>query len=152
MVKFKDFSRPFSVFQKLFKANLIFKDFSRQSCIFKYFSCLCETCFTYFHVMIMLSLSEPLMFSFTYFHVMIMLSLSDPFTLMLTVINCGLAENSSFISQLFCPRRTDLKARSSTPCKVKSINCFFNPLSATYNLQQTTNANFATFSKITNKA
>ena len=45
MVKFKDFSRPFSVFQVLFKANLIFKDFSRQSCIFKYFSNLCEPCF-----------------------------------------------------------------------------------------------------------
>ena len=42
MVKFKDFSRPLSVFQVLFKANLIFKDFSRQSCIFKYFSSLCE--------------------------------------------------------------------------------------------------------------
>ena len=27
MVKFKDFSRPFCVFQVLFKANLIFKDF-----------------------------------------------------------------------------------------------------------------------------
>ena len=25
-----------------FKANLIFKDFSRQSCIFKYFSSMCE--------------------------------------------------------------------------------------------------------------
>ena len=37
MVKFKDFSRPLSVFQKLFKANLIFKDFSRQSYIFKHF-------------------------------------------------------------------------------------------------------------------
>ena len=36
MVKFKDFSRPLSVFQVLFKANLIFKDFSRQSYIFKY--------------------------------------------------------------------------------------------------------------------
>ena len=42
MVKFKDFSRRLSVFQVLFKANLIFKDFSRQSCIFKYFSSLCE--------------------------------------------------------------------------------------------------------------
>ena len=42
MVKFKDFSKPLSVFQVLFKANLIFKDFSRQSCIFKYFSSLCE--------------------------------------------------------------------------------------------------------------
>ena len=28
MVKFKDFSRPLSVFQVLFKANLVFKDFS----------------------------------------------------------------------------------------------------------------------------
>ena len=44
MVKFKDFSRPLSVFQVLFKINLIFKDFSRQSCIFKYFSSLCEPC------------------------------------------------------------------------------------------------------------
>ena len=44
MVKFKDFSRPWSVFQILFKANLMFKDFSRQSCIFKYFSSLCEPC------------------------------------------------------------------------------------------------------------
>ena len=42
MIKFKDFSRPLSVFQVLFKANLIFEDFSRQSCIFKYFSSLCE--------------------------------------------------------------------------------------------------------------
>ena len=31
-----------SVFQALFKANLIFKGFSRQSCIFKYFSSLWE--------------------------------------------------------------------------------------------------------------
>ena len=44
MVKFKDFSRPLSVFQVLFKANLIFKDFSRQSCIFMYFSSLWEPC------------------------------------------------------------------------------------------------------------
>ena len=44
MVKFKDFSRPLSVFQFLFKANLIFKDFSRQSCIVKYFSSLWEPC------------------------------------------------------------------------------------------------------------
>ena len=44
MVKFKDFTRPLSVFQVLFRANLIFKDFSKQSCIFKYFSSLCEPC------------------------------------------------------------------------------------------------------------
>ena len=30
MLKFKDFSRPLGVFQVLFRANLIFKDFSRQ--------------------------------------------------------------------------------------------------------------------------
>ena len=44
MVKFKGFSRPLNVFQVLFKVNCIFKDFSRQSCIFKYFSSLCEPC------------------------------------------------------------------------------------------------------------
>ena len=44
MVKFKDFSRPLSVFPVLSKANLTFKDFSRQSHIFKYFSSLCEPC------------------------------------------------------------------------------------------------------------
>ena len=42
MVKFKDFSRPLSVFQVLFKANFIFKDFSRQFCTFKYSSSLYE--------------------------------------------------------------------------------------------------------------
>ena len=47
MVKFKDFSRPLSVFPVLFKANLIFKDFSRQSYIFKYFSSLCQPCTVY---------------------------------------------------------------------------------------------------------
>ena len=31
-----------SIFHVLFKASLIFKDFSRQTCIFKYFSSLCE--------------------------------------------------------------------------------------------------------------
>ena len=46
MVRFKDFSSPLSVFQVLFKAKLIFKDFSRKSCIFKYFSNLCEPCDT----------------------------------------------------------------------------------------------------------
>ena len=42
MVKFKDFSRPLYDFPVLFKADLIFKDFSRQSCIFKFFSSLCK--------------------------------------------------------------------------------------------------------------
>ena len=44
MVKFKDISRPLSVFQVLFKAILIFKDFLRLSCLFKDFSSLCEPC------------------------------------------------------------------------------------------------------------
>ena len=38
---------PLGVFQVLFKVNLTFKDFSRQSCIFKYFSSLCEPCILY---------------------------------------------------------------------------------------------------------
>ena len=42
IVKFKDFSRHYSAFPVLFKANLIFKDFSRKPCIFKYFSSLSE--------------------------------------------------------------------------------------------------------------
>ena len=36
--EFKDFSRPFSDFPVHFKADLIFKDFSRKSSKFKYFS------------------------------------------------------------------------------------------------------------------
>ena len=46
MVKFKDFSRPLSVFQVLYKANFIFKNVSTQSRIFKYFSSLYEPCLT----------------------------------------------------------------------------------------------------------
>ena len=45
MVKFKEFSRLLSVFQVLLKANLVFNYFSRQSCIFKYFSSLCNPAF-----------------------------------------------------------------------------------------------------------
>ena len=45
--KFKDFSRHLSDFPVFFKAYLIFKDFSRQSSKFKYFSSLCEPCYTY---------------------------------------------------------------------------------------------------------
>ena len=40
--EFKDFSRPFSDFPVLFKADLIFKDTSRKPSKFKYFSSLCE--------------------------------------------------------------------------------------------------------------
>ena len=42
--KIQGLFRPLSGFQVIFKANLIFKDFSRQSCVFKYFSSLCEPC------------------------------------------------------------------------------------------------------------
>ena len=40
--EFKDFSRLLSYFPLLFKADLIFKDFSRKPSKFKYFSSLCE--------------------------------------------------------------------------------------------------------------
>ena len=40
--KIQGLFKPLSVFQVLFKANFIFKDVLRQSCIFKYFSSLCE--------------------------------------------------------------------------------------------------------------
>ena len=39
--EFKYFSRPLSDFPVFFKADLIFKDFSRRSSKFKYFSSLC---------------------------------------------------------------------------------------------------------------
>ena len=42
--EFKDFSRPLSDFPVLFKADLIFKDFSKKPSKFKYFSSLCEPC------------------------------------------------------------------------------------------------------------
>ena len=42
--EFKDFSRHLSDFPVLFKADLIFKDFSRKPSKFKYFSSLCEPC------------------------------------------------------------------------------------------------------------
>ena len=40
----KAFSRPLSDIQVLFKADLIFKDFSRKPSKFKYFSSLCKSC------------------------------------------------------------------------------------------------------------
>ena len=42
IVEFKAFSRLFSDFPVLFKADLIFKDFSRKAYKFKHFSSLCE--------------------------------------------------------------------------------------------------------------
>ena len=44
IVESKDFSRLLSYFPVLFKADLIFKDFSRKPSKFKYFSSLCEPC------------------------------------------------------------------------------------------------------------
>ena len=44
IVEFKDFSRLLSDFPVLFKADLIFKDFSRKPSYFKNFSSLCEPC------------------------------------------------------------------------------------------------------------
>ena len=44
IVEFKDFSRLLSDFPVLFKADLIFKNFSRKPSKFKYFSSLCEPC------------------------------------------------------------------------------------------------------------
>ena len=43
-VEFKDFSRLLNDFPELFKADFIFKDFSRKPSKFKYFSSLCEPC------------------------------------------------------------------------------------------------------------
>ena len=40
--KIQGLFKDFEGFQVLFEANLICKDFSRQSCIFTYFSSLCE--------------------------------------------------------------------------------------------------------------
>ena len=40
--KIQGLFNAFECFSSTFKANFIFKDFSRQSCIFKYFSSLCE--------------------------------------------------------------------------------------------------------------
>ena len=44
LVEFKDFSRLLIDFPVLFKADLIFKDFSRKPSNFKYISSLCEPC------------------------------------------------------------------------------------------------------------
>lgn len=49
----------------------------------------------------------------TNFHVMTMLSLSDPLKLMLIVMSWGLAENRSFTSQFFWPSKTLLKLLTS---------------------------------------
>ena len=44
IVEFKDFSRLLNDFQVLFKADLIFNDFSIKPSKFKYFSSLFEPC------------------------------------------------------------------------------------------------------------
>ena len=47
IVEFKDVSRLLSDFPVLFKADLIFKDFSSKPSKFKYFSSLCQPCITF---------------------------------------------------------------------------------------------------------
>ena len=47
IVEFKDFSRLLSDFPVLFKADLIFKDFSKKHAKLKYFSSLCEHCYNF---------------------------------------------------------------------------------------------------------
>ena len=44
IVEFMDFSWPLSDFRVLFKADLIFNDFSSKPSKFKYYSSLCEPC------------------------------------------------------------------------------------------------------------
>ena len=46
--KIQGLFKAFGRFSSTFKANLIFKDFLRQSCIFKYFSSLCQPCIEVF--------------------------------------------------------------------------------------------------------
>ena len=38
--------KAFESFSSTFEGNFIFKDFSRQTCIFRYFSSLCEPCYS----------------------------------------------------------------------------------------------------------
>ena len=45
--KIQGLFKAFECFSSTFQVNFIFKGFSRQSCIFKYFSSLCEPCGTY---------------------------------------------------------------------------------------------------------
>ena len=40
--KIQELFKAFECFSSTFQGKFIFKDFSRQSCIFKYFSSLCE--------------------------------------------------------------------------------------------------------------
>ena len=51
IVEFKDCSRFLSDFPVLFKADLIFKDFSRKLSKFKYFSSLCKPCHVLDHML-----------------------------------------------------------------------------------------------------
>ena len=61
--EFKDFSRLLSDFQILFKAYLIFTDFSKKPSRFKYFSSQCEPCGSKFVVSPILCVLMGVMFS-----------------------------------------------------------------------------------------
>ena len=60
--EFKDFSRPLSDFPVLFKADLIFKDFSIKFSKFKYFSSLCEPCISKPHAYLQNVTKTPVKF------------------------------------------------------------------------------------------
>ena len=58
------------MFFKYFKASrqfLIFKDFSKQSCIFKYFSSLCEPCNNWFILVLVSVLCSHSVFFLCFF-------------------------------------------------------------------------------------
>ena len=71
IVEFKDFSRLLSEFPVLFKADLIFKNFSRKLSKFRYFSSLCEPWsrfldFSYVLAIVWLALFYKLVSSFKF--------------------------------------------------------------------------------------
>ena len=102
-----DLSRPLSFFQLLFKANLIFKDFSRQSCILKNFSSLCEPCI-YSQIW---SIQSPGDYRFYFeFSVvpMIIFSFSLP-TLRFLYVKGTSNEEVSFKTEIICFHRLLLK-------------------------------------------
>ena len=95
----KDFSRHLSDFSVLFKAYLLFKDFSRKPSKFKYFSSLCEPCFPCKIVNIILSK-----------HLFQVLNWDDSFEYPQHVLN-GIEENYFFITHSY--RDANPKWRSS---------------------------------------
>ena len=94
MVKFKDFLRPLSVFKVLFKANLIYKDFSRQSCIFKYFSSLCEPCMHIFFSNSNYPLLKTVQIQISWLH--LKLTMKDPYRNMIYTAKFHSTKNTNY--------------------------------------------------------